>query len=440
MKQFRPAKSIIAAVAFAMMVLAALPSGAASATGSTPAEEATYTVTIRNLTGGQYLTPPNFAAHSRDVDVFQAGEAASSGVQAVAENGGVDVLAGQLQEAVDNAGLGVSGVGADAPIPPGGESTFEFSTTESRLSIVSMIICTNDGFAGLDSRPLPHRDGQTKIYRLGDYDAGTEINTELRQDLVPAPFCGDGDGSTASNPELAENGTIGRHPTLLGVGDLNPALDWTGPVAAISVTRQVPSVTYTVQVENVTSGQYLTPPNYAFHDRSVSVFQRGEAASAGVQAVAENGGVGVLEAELQSNIDDAGHGVSGVGAAAPLSPGATSEFEVTTTASRFSLVSMVICTNDGFAGVNSGGLPGAPGETRTLWVRAYDAGTEINTELRQDLVPAPFCGDGDGSTASNPALAENGVIGVHPTLKGVGNLDPSLDWAGSVMKVTITHN
>jgi len=106
---------------------------------------------------------------------------------------------------------------------------------DERLSIVAMIICTNDGFTGLDSRPLP-APGESVSWVAKGYDAGTESNSEVRADLVPAPFCGAGTGSGESNPALAEGGVIRPHRTLLGVGDLDPALDWAGPVARITVT------------------------------------------------------------------------------------------------------------------------------------------------------------------------------------------------------------
>lgn len=233
-------RAALAAVALTG-ALAVLPVGGASASSGGrhhgQAEPATYTVTVTNLTGAQYLTPPNFAAHSRRVDVFQLGRPASNGVQQVAENGAVPVLAAELAAAIDGAGLGVSGVGADAPIGPGQSATFSFTTDERRFSLVAMLVCTNDGFAGLDARALPRHDGQTRHYRVRAYDAGTEINTELRQDLVPAPFCGEGAGSGESNPALAENGVVRRHRTLRGVGDLDPALDWRGPVAEVTITR-----------------------------------------------------------------------------------------------------------------------------------------------------------------------------------------------------------
>ena len=109
-----------ATLAIIAMLAVILPIAAASTAGAESSnEEATYTVFFRNITDGQYLTPPNFAAHTRDVDVFHLRQPATPGVQAAAENGGVPVLAEELTTAVDAAGFGVSGVGADAPLGPG---------------------------------------------------------------------------------------------------------------------------------------------------------------------------------------------------------------------------------------------------------------------------------------------------------------------------------
>ncbi|MGF1599081.1 MAG: spondin domain-containing protein [Acidimicrobiales bacterium] len=198
----------------------------------------TYTVTFRNLTDGQWLTPPNWAAHDRSVAVFERNRPASEGVRAVAENGGVPVLAAELQAAVDKLGNGVSGVGATAPIGPGGEVSWTFSTDERRFSLVSMLICTNDGFGGIDATPLPKRDGRARTIPVRAYDAGTEVNTERHDDLVPAPFCGGGGlGTDQSDPALAQDGVIRRHRGIRGVGDLGPEFDWRGPVAEITIER-----------------------------------------------------------------------------------------------------------------------------------------------------------------------------------------------------------
>lgn len=443
----RRAFAVLAALS---VVVATLSVGVASAEDAPAASGdvdvqalgATYTVTFRNLTGGQYLTPPNYAAHTPSVDVFERNEPASAAVQAVAENGGVPVLAAALDKAVDQAGLGVSGVGAAAPVAPGDEVSFEITTIANHLSVVAMLICTNDGFAGLDSAKLPTRDGQTRTYRLRGYDAGTEVNTELDADLVPAPFCLGGDiGSGETNPDLAESGVIRRHRGITGVGDLDSSFDFGPVVAEVEVTRNNPAATYTVSVTNLTDGQYLTPPNFAAHYRSADVFSNGEAASPAVQGLAENGDVGGLAAALTAALDDTGAGVSGVGAEAPIAPGGQASFEITTTADRLTVLSMIICTNDGFGGLDSARLPSSDGHSRTYRLRAYDAGTEVNTELDADLVPAPFClGSDIGSGETNPALAENGVITRHGGITGVGDLDDSFDFGRVVGEVEITRH
>ena len=430
--------------------LTAVAAVSASAVALTPAFASdhessaapTYTVTIRNLDDGQYLTPPNWAAHDASVAVWRDRHEASPGVQAVAENGGVPVLAEEIANAVDEAGLGVSGVGAEAPIPPGGEATFSFQTDERNFSLVSMVICTNDGFAGLDRVTLPAVDEASRTVPVWAFDAGTEINTEMRADLVPAPFCGEGDGTGETNPDLAENGIIRYHPTLRGDGDLDPVLDWAGAIAEVEITRADAVPSYTVTLTNETVGQYLTPPNFAFHSDDVDVFEPGQAASPGVQAVAENGGVPVLAEELTGAVDDAGKGISGVVGETPIAPGESRSFTVSTTAEHLSIVSMLICTNDGFAGLDSVGLPRLRGAETTWFARAWDAGTEINTELDADIVPAPFClGDEVGSGESNPELAENSVISRHRGIRGVGDFDQTFDFgAARTVRVDIVRN
>ena len=228
---------VLAAVmsAFALFAVLAVPAAAAPKNSG----PVTYEATLTN-TSSQYLTPANYAAHGKDVELFSLNQPASSGVQAVAENGDVPALAGEIATAVDANGLGVSGVGGGGPIAPGESVTFEFTTSEDRISIVSMLICTNDGFAGLDSKKLPQQGNAAKNYTLQGYDAGTEINTEQLADIVPAPFCqlGSGLGTGATNPALAEDGVIKRHRTLQGNGTIDAKFDWTGPVAELSIVRK----------------------------------------------------------------------------------------------------------------------------------------------------------------------------------------------------------
>lgn len=192
--------------------------------------------------------------------------------------------------------------------------------------------------------------------------------------------------------------------------------------------------TYRVTVTNVAGGQPLTPLVVAAHSGSTAVFSAGSAASAGVQSIAENGGVPDLVGELLAN---PGVGDVAVAGSAPIAPGATVYTEIVTTPGmrKLSVVGMLICTNDGFAGIDSLQL-NANGQTKVVYGFAYDAGTEVNTEDYQDLVPP--C-DGLGQTGmSNPALAENGVVHPHSGIQGVATLDPAVHgWSGAVIRVEI---
>ena len=106
-----------------------------------------------------------------------------------------------------------------------------------------MLICTNDGFTGVDSLRLPKDVGDAVVVRSAGYDAGTERNTEDLADIVP-PCQGlvgvtSGEpGTGTSNPALAEGGVIHHHAGIVGGADLVPAVHgWSDPVAEITVER-----------------------------------------------------------------------------------------------------------------------------------------------------------------------------------------------------------
>jgi hypothetical protein len=213
--------------------------------------QATYRVTILNLAEGQPLTPPLLATHWRGYDVFTVGQKASNGVRQIAENGNLDPLVNRLNNARRVSDVVV---GSEPLVPldsPGNlvhgfgntwTTTITASVRATRLSWISMIICTNDGFTGVDSLRLPRAIGGTKARYTAGYDAGTERNTEKFADIVP-PCQGligvTGDpGTGESNPALATNGKIHHHRGISGKADLMPAVHgWTDPVGLIVVQR-----------------------------------------------------------------------------------------------------------------------------------------------------------------------------------------------------------
>ncbi len=227
-------KRFIGAMAIAMGVLALLLTALASA-GSASAEETIYTVTIENLTDGQPFTPPVLVAHSADMDLFEMGEAASTEIAALAENGNGDPLVALAT------GAGAIVVAHDAPILPGETATISISAESGMyLSAAFMLICTNDGFSGLDSVMLP-ASGSTTI-DANAYDAGSEMNTEDFADIVPPcqsliGVMSDDEGTGMMNADLSEGGVVSMHAGIQGGADLTVAdHGWTGPVARITIT------------------------------------------------------------------------------------------------------------------------------------------------------------------------------------------------------------
>jgi hypothetical protein len=240
------------AVASAALILAfAIP--AASDDGP---DLRTYRVTLVNLTDGQPFSPPVAATHDRSMRMFRAGHLASDELAKIAQagdevpmfnlfNGSDDVT-----DAVDvGAPLTTVGKVVDPPGPMGpfvDTATFEITAAPGdRLSLATMLICTNDGFLGLDAVRLPRHGAQA--FLINGYDAGREQNTELSQHLVdpcsalgPAGLAGDPNGNLDSGPGVSTvpRAPIRHHPNIQGGGHLSTALHgWRDPVAVAVVSR-----------------------------------------------------------------------------------------------------------------------------------------------------------------------------------------------------------
>ena len=238
------------------LLAVAVGSAAALALTAGPAlagPEREYEVTITNLTSGQPLTPPVVATHRGKHEVFEVGQEASVGVREIAENGNNAPLLAQL-DANPSGRISEFEQAGDGPlVPPDapGGATFPDDVTftigadrgADRLSFVSMLICTNDGFTGVDALNLPDRLGRTKVAETAGYDAHTERNTEDFADIVPPcqELIGVSSGEAGtgqSNPALAEGGVIAHHDGIQGGSDLVPDVHgWTDPVARIEVER-----------------------------------------------------------------------------------------------------------------------------------------------------------------------------------------------------------
>lgn len=210
----------------------------------------TFRVTIKNVAQGQPISPPVVATHRDSVTMFEVGQSASAELEAIAEDGNQGPLAAALgaNDKVTDV------VDAGRPLTLSGATVGDFTDTVTLeiqgrnsdvLSVVGMLICTNDGFAGLSSVELPRRGA--RVHALRAYDAGTERNTQASADLVdpcsllgPAPLNGDANGnnndSVASGSQVVEQHPRIRHDR----GDLSAAHDWPGretPIAFIIIER-----------------------------------------------------------------------------------------------------------------------------------------------------------------------------------------------------------
>jgi hypothetical protein len=209
-----------------------------------------YRVTVTNLTSYQPFTPAAVAAHRGSVEVFSVGDEANEPTKEIAENGNLGPLV-DLVEATDAIRGAAVGDGPLVPKADPGDTGrpyfqelhLEADPSARFLTFISMLIATNDGFVGLDTVPLPQTVNGSVTYYAQGYDAGTEVNTENFEDLVPPAQTLTGEeregisGRGTSHPDLAEGGVITPHPGITGVGDVPEKFDWDEPAASVVVER-----------------------------------------------------------------------------------------------------------------------------------------------------------------------------------------------------------
>jgi hypothetical protein len=218
---------------------------------STHVSAQNFTVAITNLTHGIYFTPLLVTATPSTTHLFTPGLAASANLQAMAEGGDTAGLQTDLMAVAADVAIANT-----TPMAPGTTVTATFTNTSAantHLSIVGMLLPTNDGFVGLDSLMIPTSAGSYTFF-LNAYDAGTEANNELvvvgsgapNTLGVPAdPGAANGTGGTGvaavdSNTTVhIHRGIIGDTNAVGGISDLDTTVHrWLNPVAQIVVTVQ----------------------------------------------------------------------------------------------------------------------------------------------------------------------------------------------------------
>ena len=409
-----------------------------------------FKVTLTNLTtgvptqGGQIFSPPIFVTHGHGFSIGASGEAASAELTTLAETG-------------NNGPLAALAIGSDAvgsvvafPPPPDGvvlpgasiSTMVTASASAGYLSLVTMLVETNDGIVLGNSLPLFDEDGNPLSFTMDliSYDAGTEDNNELATHVPGPPFDGMERAPT-------EGGVIALHPGIAGTADVGAAFGWTEPTATVTVEAIVEMppmepepVEFEVMLTNLTTGvpaqggQIFSPPILVTHGHGFAIGASGEAASPELTALAETGNN--MPVAVLAGGSDAVGGI--VAFPAPpdgvVLPGGSVSAMVSASSSMgyLSLATMLVQTNDGIVLANSLPLFDEDGNARsfTMDLISYDAGTEDNNELATH-VPGPPFGGGER------APTEGGVIAPHPGIAGTADVGATFGWAEPTARVTV---
>ncbi len=214
-----------------------------------PAAAVDFDVRITNLSNGIYFTPFLAVAHPEGTALFETGQPASASLQAMAEGGDISGLV------ADVSGLGATIVENPASGLLAPTESVEFNmntdgTSNDVLSIVAMLLPTNDGFAGLNAVAIPTEPG-VYTFNVNAYDSGTEANDELLTGGgapgapgMPADPGGlTGTGGTgaamadANTTVHIHRGALGDTDAAGGTSDLDSRVHrWLNPIIRVTVT------------------------------------------------------------------------------------------------------------------------------------------------------------------------------------------------------------
>ena len=169
-----------------------------------PAQAASLTVSITNLTAGFHFTPRLLVAHdlnAANTPLFVSGTPASDGLIAIAEGGNTGPLTDTLNTDA-SAQTNMTFGGLVGPASTSADYTFD-SADHTHLSLLSMMIPTNDAFVGLSNWKIPTEPG-TYTVNINAYDSGSEANDEINSGTTTLTVSdGEGFGGAPGRPGMA---------------------------------------------------------------------------------------------------------------------------------------------------------------------------------------------------------------------------------------------
>ncbi len=202
-------------------------------------------------------------------------------------------------------------------------------------------------------------------------------------------------------------------------------------------TTAAPAKIYTIMVSNLTNNQPLSPVGFVLHSSGYQAFSLGNAADNALETLAESGDNSVLlsTAEADSRVMDTASG------GAIIAPGGSETLTVEGLDNdvRLTLATMPINTNDAFVALNAINISElASGESMVLHARAYDAGTEGNSEAATEI-------PGQGGEGFNAARNDRDFVAVHAGIVGADDgltgsaLNQSHRFDNPLAKIVVTR-
>lgn len=205
-----------------------------------------------------------------------------------------------------------------------------------------------------------------------------------------------------------------------------------------------------IEITNLTQGIYYTPFLIAAHDDSVQFYELGQPASDALATMAEGGDISLLSAAVTGAGGVVSENPAG-GLLAPAASTAISDFD-TGDNPYLSIAAMLLPTNDGFAGLNAWPIPSTAG-SYTLYLNAYDAGSEANDEIvngggalgTPGIPAAPGGQAGTGGTGvtdvetNTTVHVHRGNLGDSDASGGASDVNSTVHrWLNPVVKVVVT--
>lgn len=202
-----------------------------------PPANAVFEISAVNLTIGQPLSPLAVIAHDDSYRAFTVGEAATPGLELLAEGGDNSEFLDEVEGRGEASG--------ESPVGPGASDTVTLEldsddTAGTLLTVMTMLVNTNDAFSGLNGINISGMAVDDSFTRNTiAYDAGTEANSEA-PGTIPGPADG-GEGLNSNRDDLADQVTM--HGGVVSSDDglsgsvLNQTHRFDNPVIRITVTR-----------------------------------------------------------------------------------------------------------------------------------------------------------------------------------------------------------